>query len=142
MEFRVFTQDPTPDNSIAVPLDLTALGFSEGQECRITEMWKSIDMGVYTGDQFAPVLRQHASGLYRVSPVTESVDAPKQTAQATHVSATKGGLNLTVFDSCQMPVYLLDGALVKMLSLETGTHFVSLPQGRYVVGGQVVAVAR
>ena len=142
MEFRVFTQDPTPDNSIAVPLDLTALGFAEGQECRITEMWKGIDMGVYTGDQFAPVLRQHASGLYRVSPVTESVDAPKQTAQATHVSATKGGLNLTVFDSCQMPVYLLDGALVKMLSLETGTHFVSLPQGRYVVGGQVVAVAR
>ncbi len=68
MEFRLFTQDPTPSNTAVVPLDLTQLGFGAEQECRITEMWKGTDMGVYKGSEFAPVLRSHESCLYRVSP--------------------------------------------------------------------------
>ena len=68
MEFRLFTQDPAPDNTAVVPLDLTRLGFSADQECHITEMWKGIDMGTYKSNEFAPVLRSHQSGLYRVSP--------------------------------------------------------------------------
>jgi hypothetical protein len=68
MEFRLFTQNPEPDNTAVVPLDLTKLGFSAEQECRITEMWKSTDMGTYKASEFAPVLRSHQSGLYRVSP--------------------------------------------------------------------------
>lgn len=68
MEFRLFTQDPAPDNTAVVPLDLTRLGFSADQECHITEMWKGTDMGTYKANEFAPVLRSHQSGLYRVSP--------------------------------------------------------------------------
>lgn len=68
MEFRLFTQDPAPSNTAVVPLDLTRLGFSAEQECRIVEMWKGVDMGTYKGCEFAPVLRSHESALYRVSP--------------------------------------------------------------------------
>ena len=68
MEFRIFTQNPEPDNTAVVSLDLTQLGFGAGQECRITEMWKGADMGTYKASEFAPVLRSHQSGLYRVSP--------------------------------------------------------------------------
>ena len=68
MEFRLFTEDPAPNNTAVAPLDLTQLGFSADQECHITEMWKGTDMGTYKGSEFAPVLRSHESGLYRVSP--------------------------------------------------------------------------
>lgn len=69
MEFRVFTQNPAPDNAAIVPLDLTKLGFAPEKECRITEMWKGTDMGTFKGNEFAPTLRSHASGLYRVTPL-------------------------------------------------------------------------
>ena len=68
MEFRIFTQNPEPDNTAVVSLDLTQLGFGSEQECRITEMWKGTDMGLYKASEFAPMLRSHQSGLYRVSP--------------------------------------------------------------------------
>ncbi len=69
MEFRLFTQNPAPDNAAVVPLDLTRLGFAPEQECRIIEMWKGTDMGTFKGSEFAPTLRSHASGLYRVTPL-------------------------------------------------------------------------
>ena len=69
MEFRIFTQNPAPDNAAIVPLDLTKLGFAPEKECRITEMWKGTDMGTFKGNEFAPTLRSHASGLYRVTPL-------------------------------------------------------------------------
>ena len=68
MEFRLFTENPAPNNTAVAPLDLTQLGFSADQECHITEMWKGTDVGTYKGSEFAPVLRSHQSGLYRVSP--------------------------------------------------------------------------
>lgn len=86
MEFRVFTQNPAPDNAAIVPLDLTKLGFAPEQECRITEMWKGTDMGTFKGCEFAPTLRSHASGLYRVTPLgrtegaTVSLYRPEQEA--------------------------------------------------------------
>ncbi len=75
MEFRVFTEDPTPDATCSVPLDLTALGFAADQPCRVTEMWKGTDMGVFKNGGFAPVLRSHASGLYRISAVERAAGA-------------------------------------------------------------------
>ena len=86
MEFRVFTQEPTPDSEAVVPLDLTKLGFAPELECRITEMWKGTDMGTFKGSEFAPMLRSHASGLYRVTPLgrtegaTVSLSCPEQEA--------------------------------------------------------------
>ena len=68
MEFRLFIEDPAPNNTVVAPLDLTQLGFSADQECHITEMWKGTDMGTYKSSEFAPVLHSHQSALYRVSP--------------------------------------------------------------------------
>ena len=67
MEFRVFTEDPTPSSSVPVTLDLTKLGFAADQPCRISEMWNGTDEGTFKNSEFAPVIRSHASGLYRVS---------------------------------------------------------------------------
>lgn len=87
MEFRVYTQNPAPDNTAIVPLDLTKLGFGAEQECRITEMWKGKEEGIFKGSEFTPTLRSHASGLYRVTPLgrTEgasvSLSCPTQDAE-------------------------------------------------------------
>ncbi len=75
MEFRVFTQDPAPDQSAPCPLDLTSLGFAAEQPCKITEMWSGKEEGIFKADEFVPVLRSHASGLYRITPLERSEEA-------------------------------------------------------------------
>ena len=75
MEFRVFTQDPAPGISEPIALDLRTLGFAEGQACQITEMWKGVNMGTFKNAEFAPEIRSHASGLYRITTVERVQDA-------------------------------------------------------------------
>jgi hypothetical protein len=67
MEFRVFTQDPAPVETAAVPLNLTLLGFAKDQPCTIKEVWSNEELGTFANSDFAPVLNAHASGLYRIS---------------------------------------------------------------------------
>ncbi|MCD8318336.1 MAG: NPCBM/NEW2 domain-containing protein [Paraprevotella sp.] len=85
MEFRVFTEDPTPDYAAAVSLDLTQLGFAADQPCRITEMWKGQEVGTFKNAEFAPVLNQHASGLYRIS----AVDRASGASVSVHVPSSQ-----------------------------------------------------
>lgn len=75
MEFRVFTQDPTPDYTSPVTLDLQALGFHPGQQVKVTEMWGGNDMGTFKDSEFKPVLKAHESGLYRLTRLDRSGDA-------------------------------------------------------------------
>ncbi|MBQ8282812.1 MAG: NPCBM/NEW2 domain-containing protein [Paraprevotella sp.] len=75
MEFRVFTEEPTPGVYESIALDLTQLGFASDQLCKITEMWKGTEMGTFKNAEFAPQVKSHASGLYRVSAVERSVGA-------------------------------------------------------------------
>ena len=75
MEFRVFTQDPTPDYTNPVTLDLQALGFHPGQQAKVTEMWGGNDMGTFKDSEFKPVLKAHESGLYRLTRLDRSGDA-------------------------------------------------------------------
>ena len=75
MEFRVFTQDPTPDYTSPVTLDLQALGFHPGQQIKVTEMWGGNDMGTFKDSEFKPVLKAHESGLYRLTRLDRSGDA-------------------------------------------------------------------
>jgi hypothetical protein len=75
MEFRVFTVDPAPDESLPVTLNLQDLGFEAGQQCTITEMWNNENLGTYADSEFAPVIKAHASGLYRVSAVNRTEGA-------------------------------------------------------------------
>lgn len=67
VEFRVFTENPAPDNSADVVLDLALLGASDGQKARITEMWSGEEVGVFANNEYTPHLKEHASGLYRIS---------------------------------------------------------------------------
>ncbi len=142
MEFRLFTQNPRPDNSASVTLDLAAIGFAPDQPCRITEMWKGCNEGIHTNKSFAPLLRSHASGLYRVSPVstTESVQQSPTNQPRIRVISTEGGIQVTTPDTCTLPIYTTNGALMKQATLTKGTHFIPLPMGQYVTGGHVVWV--
>lgn len=75
VEFRVFTEDPAPGEASPVALDLVQLGFAADQPCRVKEMWKGKDVGTFKNAEFAPILRSHASGLYRVSAVERTEGA-------------------------------------------------------------------
>jgi hypothetical protein len=104
-------------------------------------MWKGTDMGTFTGSQFAPMLRSHASGLYRVTPITDKVEPVKKIPSADKVVAVSGGLKVTTHTLSTLPIYLLNGAICKQVNLHTdGTHFIPLSPGQYVVSGQVMCV--
>ena len=77
VEFMIFNQNPTfqtsdPDENseMAIPLDLVKLGFTG--ECNIRDMWAKKDLGTFTGNAFAPIIKQHGAGLYRVSALNRS----------------------------------------------------------------------
>jgi hypothetical protein len=70
IEFMVFTEDPSNDNSIAIPVDLAALGFTG--DCNIRDLWNKKDLGTFSGTEFAPTINNHGSGLYRISALNRS----------------------------------------------------------------------
>ena len=68
VEFRIFTEDPRPNNDANVVLDLEAIGLNKGQKAKIVEMWDTTDEGVYADSDFTPFIKAHASQLYRITP--------------------------------------------------------------------------
>lgn len=90
VEFRVFTQDPAPDYTMPVALDLAAIGFSTDQAVNITEMWSGKSLGQFHNREFAPVLKEHQSGLYRVSAVSRSTTASVSMAVSDEIAAAAG----------------------------------------------------
>ena len=72
VEFMVFTQDPSILSSIPVTLDLNEFGYSGA--CLVRDMWTKSDVGTFTGDEFAPEIRTHGVGLYRISATDRSSD--------------------------------------------------------------------
>lgn len=120
MEFRLFTQDPAPDNVAVVPLDLTRLGFAPEQECRITEMWKGTDMGIFKGSEFAPTLRSHASGLYRVTPLGRTEGAAVSLCRPEQ-DAENSELQINVSDASTEGAYvqlLCNGKVLSVQALD------------------------
>lgn len=67
VEFLVFTKDPAPAKENAITLDLRDLGFADGQECTVTDMWSGENIGTYSNDGLAPLIPQHGSRLFRIS---------------------------------------------------------------------------
>ena len=120
MEFRVFTEDPAPDEASPVALDLAQLGFAAGQPCRVKEMWKGEDMGTFKDAGFAPMLRSHASGLYRVSAV-ERTGGASVAVEAPSGKLTAGEpfeVKITVSDGPSEGAYvqlLCDGEIIGTL---------------------------
>ncbi len=72
VEFRIFTENPAPDNDADVALDLALLGFDKDQEAEITELWTAEKLGKFKNDEFITHLPEHGSALFRVSPVNRS----------------------------------------------------------------------
>lgn len=152
MEFRVFTQHPAPDDSAPVALDLASIGFTADQPCRITEMWSGVDMGIYRGNEFAPVLRSHASGLYRVTPVGETegiavhfdedTDHSLETTpwDSVHMLSSDRGLRIMAESPCKLNLYALNGTLLRELTLSRGENVINLSAGSYVIADRVVMV--
>jgi hypothetical protein len=66
VRFLVFTQSPyATEASSVVPATLTDLGFSQG--ARIRDLWDHKELGPFE-KEFAPTIKAHSAGLYRVSP--------------------------------------------------------------------------
>jgi uncharacterized protein YdhG (YjbR/CyaY superfamily) len=66
-KFLVYTQDPSgpmPADAIKIPVNLEQIGISG--TCTITDVWNNQSLGTFS-KEFAPVIKRHASGLYRIS---------------------------------------------------------------------------
>jgi alpha-galactosidase len=67
VNFMVFTQDPSgpvPPDSAKVAVQLKDLGINSS--ATIKDLWSGKEVGVFTGE-FAPFIRRHGAGLYRIS---------------------------------------------------------------------------
>jgi len=67
--FFVFTEDPSgpaPAAAMPVEVSLNELGFFT--PCIITDLWTGKVVGTYSGT-FAPVIRRHGAGLYKIEKV-------------------------------------------------------------------------
>jgi hypothetical protein len=65
--FYIFDQNPSgplPADSLQIKVSLKDLGFEN--ECKIQELWSGKTIGTFKGE-FAPYIRRHASGIYRIS---------------------------------------------------------------------------
>lgn len=73
VEFMVFTQDPVYNTTIPMAVDLTSLGF-EGK-CSIRDLWAKTNQGTFNGSEFAPSIKSHGAGLFRISAINRSTEA-------------------------------------------------------------------
>ena len=68
-KFFVFTTDPAPErleDGVPVHMKFADLGFKGA--CKVRDLWKRQEVGTITGE-FAPMIRYHGAGLYRIGPV-------------------------------------------------------------------------
>lgn len=75
VEFRVYTQDPAPNEVADMALDLAAIGFEPDRKAAITEMWEGKELGTFKGSEYVTPIRAHASALYRVHPLDRATTA-------------------------------------------------------------------
>lgn len=122
VEFRVFTEDPTPNNDANVTLDLARLGFEPDTKVKITEMWTAKNEGIFSGSEFKPFLREHASALFRLEPldrtVATSVNLSAENSENGYVT-----LSANISDSSEQEGYVqfvCDGDIIGASKVEDG----------------------
>ena len=67
-QFFIFRQNPAgqaPPDSIAIPVSLNDLGI---KAAKVTDLWSGKDVGTFS-NTFAPVIKPHACGFYRLSEI-------------------------------------------------------------------------
>lgn len=146
MEFRVFTVDPSPDETAVIPLDLSLLGL-DGAQCEITDMWT----GQAHGSVFAPELAAHASALVRVKPLNRAAGAQVSLVVAEVDCDCPDKIFITVSDIPEMEegatpyVQLLaDGKIVANMPLVNGvaTYTCTTLTGRHELVAKFSGTAR
>jgi len=66
VRFLVFTQSPYAiEASAPVRVNLSEIGF---QKVRVRDLWEHKDLGA-SDKEFAPLIKAHGAGLYRVSSI-------------------------------------------------------------------------
>ena len=69
VQFMVFKEDPAgpvPPESTTIPVKLSDLGMNG--TCTVTDLWTGKEVGTFK-EEFAPVIRRHGAGLYKISAV-------------------------------------------------------------------------
>ncbi|MGQ8335332.1 NPCBM/NEW2 domain-containing protein [Sunxiuqinia sp. A32] len=74
VEFMISTDDPTPNeedknSTVSIPVNLNKLGFSSA--CTIRDLWKKKDVGTFSDSEFAPMIKYHGAGLFRITPISK-----------------------------------------------------------------------
>lgn len=67
VQFMVFTDDPSgekPADSVKITVAFSELGLDG--EYKVSDLWSHQDIGTFTGE-FAPEIRNHGAGLFRLS---------------------------------------------------------------------------
>ncbi len=86
VEFMAFTQDPSNSSVAAVPVDLATLGFTGN--CLVRDLWAKKDSGIFSGTQFAPMIKTHGAKMYRISAQNRSAETSvNMTASIEHAFA-------------------------------------------------------
>ncbi len=144
VEFLVFTEDPTPSTPENIPLDLRTLGYAQGQECTLRDLWTGKSAGTFKDAEFAPSIHPHGSKLYRITPVSgtgSSINPSAQkTAKSIQVYTREGGILVQSQEDANLPIYSAGGALLLIRQIPAGESFIPLPDGSYIVNGSVVAI--
>lgn len=133
MEFQVYTSDPAGTDSIAIPLDLRKIGFADGEEVKVYDIWNKEDVGVFHDDGFKPNIVNHGCGYYKLIPThTTAIKKIRTTSEATS-QAANGTYKSKVADG----VYTISGA---KRSSDTN----ALPKGLSIIskGGKSYKVVR
>ncbi|MDE7437486.1 MAG: NPCBM/NEW2 domain-containing protein [Muribaculaceae bacterium] len=97
VEFRVFTEDPAPNNNANLTLDLALFGYEDSDKVEITDMWTGKNEGQFAGKEFASFLKEHGSALYRLKTVNRT-QASAVAIEATEKDHGILGLKATVTD--------------------------------------------
>jgi len=84
VEFLVYTSDPTIVPKLPVVVDLPSLGYTN--QCLIRDLWAQKDTGVFSGNQFIPLISNHGAGLYRLTGINRT-DSTEVTLSASMVQA-------------------------------------------------------
>lgn len=70
VEFMVFTQDPANSSTIAMPIDMVALGFNG--PCTVRDLWSKTDLGTFSESDFTASVKNHGAELYRIAATNRS----------------------------------------------------------------------
>ncbi len=143
MEFMVFTQDPAPQKSEVMSIDLRDIGFENKQTCRITDMWSGEELGIFKNDEFSPLINMHGAGLYKITPALSDPNSIKKNNSKDDtfsVISTPEGVKLKCNKKEMVKIYSLTGNLVYNAELKEGDHFIELPKSEYVINNRIVSI--